>query len=49
MEEQMKKDWQFIKGVLLNSNHYTDKHIDKFEQQMKRVVREKKLKRIFNI
>jgi len=42
----MKKDWQFIKDTLLNTNHYTDKNIEKFEQQMKRVVREKKLKRI---
>ena len=53
MEEQMKIDWDFIKETLFKieeyKKYYTDEQIEKFERQMKRVVREKKLKRIFNI
>jgi hypothetical protein len=47
MEKDMIKNWNYIKGIFSDDKPYlTEKELEKFEQKMKRAVREKKLKRI---
>ncbi len=56
MEEEMKKDWNYIKDCLMvfeektkNRPYFTKEDMEDFQNKMKRSLREKKLKRILNI
>lgn len=53
MEQEMKKDWLVIKGVIQkfsektrNRPYLTDEQMKEFERKMNNALREKKLKRI---
>lgn len=55
MEQEMKKDWLVIKGVIQkfsqktrNRPYLTNEELEHFENKMKNALRKKKLERIIN-
>jgi hypothetical protein len=49
MEEEMKKNWNFIKECFIDKPYLTKEEQENFQNKMKKAIREKKLKRILNI
>jgi len=46
MEDEIKKNWIYIKDLFKNEKNISD--INKFEYELKRILREQKLKRILS-
>jgi len=49
-EDKLYTDWNYIKNVVKNNpDFFSKKDIEKIEKRLLQVIREKKLKRVFNI